>query len=67
MFDFFNFSGMTLFMLLSPFILIVIMMAILIGQLSHHLRQQKTIIQQQQELIRLTIKSMNRRDNDDRR
>ncbi|WP_268234332.1 hypothetical protein [Macrococcus hajekii] len=42
-------------------------MAILIGQLSHHLRQQKTIIQQQQELIRLTIKSMNRRDNDDRR
>ncbi|TDM00805.1 hypothetical protein [Macrococcus carouselicus] len=61
--DWLHISEFTLFLLISPFIVIVMLLMAIALQLNQLLRQQKLMIQQQQELIRLTIKhQVNRRN-----
>ncbi|ULG71748.1 hypothetical protein [Macrococcus brunensis] len=56
MLDWLHLSGLSIFLLMSPFIVIAILLFAILGFLAKMTRQQKLIIQQQQELIRLTVK-----------
>jgi len=49
-------SSLGVFLLMLPFIVIAILLFVILGFLAKITRQQKLIIQQQQELIRLTVK-----------
>lgn len=55
--DWLHLSGLSLFLLMSPFLVIIILLLSIVGFLARMARQQKLIIQQQQELIRLTVKA----------
>ncbi|TDL97991.1 hypothetical protein ERX27_05890 [Macrococcus brunensis] len=57
MFEWLHLSGLSLFLLMSPFIVIAFLLFVIVGFLARLTRQQKLIIQQQQELIGLTVKA----------